>query len=181
MSKKSQSTETTDVTNVAEVFFAASLTDKEQFAAIDAYANKIAAGASVGEDNRADVSAGLNAIYNAQLSKIGITEEQAGNALAIALNQMPLITGQASQVIALERYNAAKAGATNGSVDNVSVTLDGLIANKQLGINGTTSVGATYASTASSTVVPTSSMAAAYTLEQQGRLQAAVAAAAASK
>ena len=48
MSKKAQST-ATEVTNVAEVFFTAALTDKEQFAAIDAYANKVAAGASVGE------------------------------------------------------------------------------------------------------------------------------------
>ena len=180
MSKKSQSA-ATETTNVAEVFFTASLTDKEQFAAIDAYANQIATSATVGEDNRADVSAGLNEIYNAQLRNIGITEEQAGNALSIALNQMPLIAGQASQVLALQRYTAAQEAATGGTPDNVSVTLDGLIANKQLGINGTTSVGATYASTSSSTIVPTSSMAAAYTLEQQGRLQAAVAAAAASK
>lgn len=57
MSKKSQSA-ATETTNVAEVFFTASLTDKEQFAAIDAYANQIAI-ATVGEDNRADVSAGL--------------------------------------------------------------------------------------------------------------------------
>ena len=131
MSKKSQSA-VTETTNVAEVFFTASLTDKEQFAAIDAYANQIATSATVGEDNRADVSAGLNEIYNAQLRNIGITEEQAGNALSIALNQMPLISGQASQVLALQRYTAAQEAATGGTPDNVSVTLDGLIANKQL-------------------------------------------------
>lgn len=90
---------------------------------------------------------------------------------------MPLISGQASQVLAPQRYTAVQEAATGGIPRQRQ--RDPSFADRcQPGINGTTSVGATYASTSSSTIVPTSSMAAAYTLEQQGRLQAAVAAAA---
>lgn len=186
MSTKKSKDATTDnndnnsaVTDVTSMFMLAATDNAARFSMIDAHSNKIAASATLNEDNRADITAALTEIFNVQLGHIGISEKQAGDALNIALNDMPLIAGQASQVIALTQYNARQANAAEGkNSDTVAVTLEGSIADKQLGINGTTSIGSTYASTSSSTIVPTSSVAAAYTLSQQGKLQAAVAAAA---
>ena len=180
MSTKKSKDATTDnngaVTDVTSMFMLAATDNAARFSMIDAHSNKIAASATLNEDNRGDITAALTEIFNVQLGHIGISEKQAGDALNIALNDMPLIAGQASQVIALAQYNARQADGKNS--DTVAVTLEGSIADKQLGINGTTSIGSTYASCSSSTIVPTSSVAAAYTLSQQGKLQAAVAAAA---
>ena len=180
MSTKKSKDATTDnnsaVTDVTSMFMLAATDNAARFSMIDAHSNKIAASATLNEDHRGDITAALTEIFNVQLGHIGISEKQAGDALNIALNDMPLIAGQASQVIALTQYNARQADGKNS--DTMAVTLEGSIADKQLGINGTTSIGSTYASCSSSTIVPTSSVAAAYTLSQQGKLQAAVAAAA---
>lgn len=178
-SKDATTDNTAAVTDVTNLFMTAATTNAERFAIIDAHSNKIASAVKLNDDNRADITSSLTEIYNVQLGHIGISEKQAGEALNIALNDMPLIAGQASQVIALAKFNARQADAADTkNNDTVAVTLEGSIADKQLGITGATSISNTYASTTSSTVVPTSAVAAAYTLEQQGKLQAAVAAAA---